>query len=153
MTAATAAPLHWRAQARCVDVPPSVFFPADPVTEARAVAICQTCPVKDPCRSWAHTHGERHGVWGGETEAGRAYALGSFVRRSTGPTRHHPQAEAEATAYPGSWVTAVTHAERVDVQTILDSYTAAGFTTRHTRADPPSSKARARFNVEIRKPA
>jgi WhiB family redox-sensing transcriptional regulator len=41
--------------------------------EARARAVCATCPVLAPCRAMARRHGE-NGFWGGESEEERAAA-------------------------------------------------------------------------------
>lgn len=38
--------------------------------ENAAIAICQTCPVIQECRQYAHANPE-YGVWGGETEEQR----------------------------------------------------------------------------------
>jgi WhiB family redox-sensing transcriptional regulator len=46
--------------------------------EAKARAICMSCPVLVQCRGFAHEHRE-HGFWGGESEEERALSL----RRST----------------------------------------------------------------------
>lgn len=43
------------------------------VREAKARAICRTCPVMSPCRAWAREHHE-YGLWGGESEQERAAA-------------------------------------------------------------------------------
>jgi len=39
--------------------------------EARAKAICATCPVEERCREEALGRGEIHGIWGGLTEKER----------------------------------------------------------------------------------
>ena len=41
--------------------------------EAAAIAICNTCPVKDVCRQYGRDT-QSLGVWGGETELERAIA-------------------------------------------------------------------------------
>lgn len=41
--------------------------------EAKAKALCRTCPVIEPCRQFAREERE-HGVWGGENEEERAAA-------------------------------------------------------------------------------
>jgi WhiB family transcriptional regulator, redox-sensing transcriptional regulator len=38
--------------------------------EAKAAAICETCPVAEPCRDYARQHHE-YGFWGGESEEDR----------------------------------------------------------------------------------
>ena len=41
--------------------------------EAEARALCMSCAVREPCRSWARDHRE-YGFWGGESEEERASA-------------------------------------------------------------------------------
>lgn len=40
-----------------------------------AVALCDRCPVRNECRSWALDHEERHGTWGGLSEKKRRRIL------------------------------------------------------------------------------
>ncbi|MGC4949340.1 WhiB family transcriptional regulator [Streptomyces sp. DT224] len=68
----------WQADAACRGVDSSVFYsPTGERVQARrrreeaARAICQRCPVIDPCRLFAMTTDQRFGVWGGRTEAER----------------------------------------------------------------------------------
>ncbi len=71
----------WARQARCADVPdPDIFFPRhdDPGTKARQ--LCQACPVRDACLTFAITNDERHGIWGVLDPAERA-ALRRKLRR------------------------------------------------------------------------
>lgn len=68
----------WGGTPRCVDADPAMFFPQIGANDqaAAAKAICQTCPVIDPCREWALDQDERFGVWGGLSERERARMLG-----------------------------------------------------------------------------
>jgi len=69
----------WQEHAACRGPLGSVFFPP-PVTErkrerrareAKAIRICQSCPVMAECRSYAISIREQHGVWGGLSERER----------------------------------------------------------------------------------
>jgi WhiB family redox-sensing transcriptional regulator len=53
--------------------PPSTFERKDERErrEARAKAICQVCPVRQPCAEYAITIREPFGIWGGLTEVER----------------------------------------------------------------------------------
>jgi WhiB family redox-sensing transcriptional regulator len=68
----------WRANAACLGNPVSMFFDPDPDGKrdfswhAAALAVCAECTVRDDCRDFAITMGERHGVWGGMTSSQRA---------------------------------------------------------------------------------
>ena len=42
--------------------------------ESRARAVCGICPVRDECLQHAIDHGERHGIWGGQTDRERRLA-------------------------------------------------------------------------------
>jgi WhiB family redox-sensing transcriptional regulator len=59
----------WREQARCRGVDPQVFHPPedDEVLEGEAKAICEICPVREPCLEYALAAREKDGVWGGYT--------------------------------------------------------------------------------------
>jgi WhiB family redox-sensing transcriptional regulator len=53
--------------------PPSTFERKDERErrEARAKAICQVCPVRQPCADYAIDIREPFGIWGGLTEIER----------------------------------------------------------------------------------
>jgi WhiB family transcriptional regulator, redox-sensing transcriptional regulator len=59
---------HWTGLAACAGHPDRrIWFPDFPVETARAIAVCQACPVKEPCLAYALSIGEFDGVWGGTT--------------------------------------------------------------------------------------
>jgi WhiB family redox-sensing transcriptional regulator len=65
--------VDWRDDAACLYADPGLFFP--PSTSGRALPqvekakeICQACPVRTPCLSWALEQGRSLGIWGGTTE-------------------------------------------------------------------------------------
>jgi len=59
----------WRDQARCRGMDPQVFHPAeeDEAGADAAKAICERCPVREPCMEFAISTREKEGVWGGLT--------------------------------------------------------------------------------------
>ncbi len=69
----------WQAKAACRGPHTSLFFPPSHFErkddkesrEARAKAICATCPVKRPCLEYALRIREPHGIWGGLNEVER----------------------------------------------------------------------------------
>ncbi|MET9086300.1 WhiB family transcriptional regulator [Streptomyces sp. NPDC090075] len=66
----------WREHAECRDEDPDLFFPIGTTGPSlqqtrRAKAVCERCPVQDPCLRWAMGTGQTVGVWGGTTEAER----------------------------------------------------------------------------------
>ena len=65
---------RWRDDAACLTADPEMFFPepADHVSAAAAVAVCNTCPVTDACLRDALETGEQHGIRGGLTPRHRA---------------------------------------------------------------------------------
>lgn len=87
----------WMAQAVCVGETETFFAPAGERPEARelrelkARAICGTCPVLSPCRSWAR-HYREYGFWGGESEEERA-AAGFRVEMPVGRIARYPRGE------------------------------------------------------------
>lgn len=66
--------MDWRDQASCRDEDPEIFFPlpSDDATEAKALAVCATCPVKAPCLAEAIELVIPYGIFGGVTEEVRA---------------------------------------------------------------------------------
>ena len=71
--------MTWRDLALCRLEDPEVFFPValegtaeGDAARAQAVSVCQACPVKAECLTFALDHGETEfGVWGGLTESQR----------------------------------------------------------------------------------
>ncbi|MER5435532.1 WhiB family transcriptional regulator [Streptomyces sp. NPDC002588] len=63
----------WWQAACCRGADTETFFPlpGDQATVQRALAICESCPVRIPCRRYALGSRERHGIWGGLTEETR----------------------------------------------------------------------------------
>ena len=66
----------WQALAACRYTDPDLFFPdGDPsapasiAQAAEAKQVCESCPVRRECTEFAA--GEKHGIWGGITEAER----------------------------------------------------------------------------------
>ena len=68
----------WRQAAACRDLDTTLFFvvgtgPDALAKEARAKAVCATCPVRLECLEYAIVTNQENGVWGGmgEEERGR----------------------------------------------------------------------------------
>ena len=64
---------RWRDQAACRDTDPELFFPIgstgavlDEIDAAKAV--CQECPVRQPCLQFALETNQDTGIWGGTSE-------------------------------------------------------------------------------------
>lgn len=66
-------PPAWYSSARCVDADPDVFFAEGKGTNdaAKAVEVCQSCPVLYDCLIYAVDDASLVGVWGGTTEKER----------------------------------------------------------------------------------
>jgi WhiB family redox-sensing transcriptional regulator len=73
----------WQTNAACRGPLSAIFFPpnsreqpaARAEREARARAICERCPVREPCLAYALRIREPHGIWGGLDERERAEML------------------------------------------------------------------------------
>ncbi|HEX2039687.1 MAG TPA: WhiB family transcriptional regulator [Acidimicrobiales bacterium] len=69
----------WQLKAACRGPQAVIFFPPanferkdeKEAREARAKAICATCPVRRPCLDYAIRIREPHGIWGGLNEVER----------------------------------------------------------------------------------
>ena len=72
--------LDWQEQAACRSYDNVLFFGPDQgeselekqAREARAKAVCQRCPVSDPCLEFAMETNQKYGIWGGLTDKERA---------------------------------------------------------------------------------
>jgi WhiB family redox-sensing transcriptional regulator len=69
---------EWQHQGACVDKDPESFFLESNMRgkqkrdrEQTAIAVCNTCPVKQECLDHALKVPEMYGVWGGMTEEQR----------------------------------------------------------------------------------
>ena len=73
----------WQLKAACRGPHSAIFFPPaqferkeeKEAREARAKAICATCPVREPCLEYALRIREPHGIWGGLNELERKQLL------------------------------------------------------------------------------
>lgn len=81
-------PWDWQPLASCRDQSAAVFFHPDgergtarTIREAKAKAICETCPVLGQCREHALAVREAYGVWGGLTATERKALLRAEERR------------------------------------------------------------------------
>jgi WhiB family transcriptional regulator, redox-sensing transcriptional regulator len=67
---------HWIQQARCAQSRERWWwFPDSPEDAQRAIAVCETCPVKDPCLSFALASADSETVRGGTTPKERLAML------------------------------------------------------------------------------
>lgn len=83
----------WWQAASCRGADTETFFPlpGDQSGVQRALAICELCPVRVPCRRYALGHRERHGIWGGLTEETRELLIHMGPPLTLGvPERHAP---------------------------------------------------------------
>lgn len=60
--------LEWHKRAACRNHPnPDLWFPERGGNTRAAKAICETCPVREPCLRYALDDPETQGVWGATT--------------------------------------------------------------------------------------
>ena len=83
----------WRDLAACLDVVSAdydPFFADTAELQAEAIAICETCLVRDDCLTFAVRTGQQYGIWGGQPQ--------QIIRRLIAADRagrpHHRQAPA-----------------------------------------------------------
>lgn len=96
---------EWIGDARCASIEPDVFFidfydnyphreapAAARALLAQARAVCDLCPVRQPCLEWALTN-EYYGIWAGTTPGERVEMRrsGSVVHRRTNFDITHPR--------------------------------------------------------------
>jgi WhiB family transcriptional regulator, redox-sensing transcriptional regulator len=61
----------WRDEAACRDVVTAdydPFFADSAELQAEAIAICESCVVRDDCLTFAVRTGQQYGIWGGQPE-------------------------------------------------------------------------------------
>lgn len=58
--------------AKCKSLDTNLFFADDVIGTNKAIAFCQTCPVKVPCGQYAMDNNIIYGVWGGLSIRARA---------------------------------------------------------------------------------
>jgi WhiB family redox-sensing transcriptional regulator len=85
MTITSLETARWQTRAACRGEMGNDFYP--PVhgerrperrmREARAKAVCASCPVRSECLETAVSNDERYGVWGGLTDSERRALLAS----------------------------------------------------------------------------
>ena len=63
--------MSWTMSAACASEDPDLFFTEEPDQVNRALAICNSCPMRELCLS-AALYFEEAGIWGGTTEHQRA---------------------------------------------------------------------------------
>jgi WhiB family transcriptional regulator, redox-sensing transcriptional regulator len=88
----------WRDRAACRDSVTADYDPffADTVDgQLKALAICESCPVRDACLTFAVRTGQQYGIWGGQPQQiiRRLIALDRAGRpRGRQAPAGHPQA-------------------------------------------------------------
>lgn len=64
-------PGDWFDLAACKGTDVHAWFPARGQSLKALRAVCETCPVREDCGTYALDHGIKHGVWGGLSERER----------------------------------------------------------------------------------
>ena len=70
----------WYEFALCRGLDPVLFYPEKYEDPKEAKNVCRDCAVKEICLEHALFTREKHGVWGGASEAGRRKILRSRAR-------------------------------------------------------------------------
>lgn len=61
----------WRARGACSGMDAKIFFPRQGEPTGPAISVCNRCPVRVECLTWALWNGEKIGIWGGTAERTR----------------------------------------------------------------------------------
>ncbi len=71
--------MDWQDSSACKEYDNVMFFGEEgeselekQAREARAKAVCQRCPVSEPCLEFAMETNQKYGIWGGLTDKERA---------------------------------------------------------------------------------
>ena len=73
----------WHKYAACLGTNPALFYSERGESTKEAKRICAVCVVRTQCRQYAELHGEKYGVWGGESEKQRRRRRSQSKRRPT----------------------------------------------------------------------
>lgn len=88
------ADMSWQDKANCRGVDTNLFYLEQGVSKENErkldiiLPLCNTCPVKGKCLSFAITNQIEHGVWGGLTPRERKYASRTRVQNRV-PRKSH----------------------------------------------------------------
>lgn len=55
----------WRDKSACRGLDPGIFYPSGDEDSPEAKAVCDDCPVRQPCLEHALAAREAEGIWGG----------------------------------------------------------------------------------------
>jgi WhiB family redox-sensing transcriptional regulator len=67
--------LTWKLAGACRYASTDLFYPASDNDAGPAKAVCESCPVLEPCLEYALTVREPEGIWGGRTFSERRSIL------------------------------------------------------------------------------
>jgi len=56
---------EWRNRGVCTEYDPELWFSPLPAMRVEAITICEDCPVRSACLSWARKTDQHFGIWGG----------------------------------------------------------------------------------------
>lgn len=65
----------WRQRGACRGLDPDIFYPPTDDEADAAKAVCEECPVREPCLEFALSTREAEGIWGGATARERRRIL------------------------------------------------------------------------------
>jgi WhiB family redox-sensing transcriptional regulator len=103
---------YWRDQAACRDIVTAKYDPffADTAElQAAALAICETCSVRDACLTFAVRTGQQYGIWGGQPQ--------QIIRRLIALERAgRPHADRSPANHPQASKTHCKHGHRFSVE-------------------------------------
>lgn len=89
-------PTDWMEHAVCRGLDTNIFYPSRGEAASPAIAICATCPVTQQCADYAVAIRQKHGIWGGLTEANRRR-----IERPTKPHKYGPPHGTESRYHRG----------------------------------------------------
>ena len=114
---------RWMLKASCASHDRDLWFPGPQhinalrAVQARAKAICQTCPVIDDCLAYALTNDIKHGTWGGLTVKERSKIRGCYPKPSLFSTEKGPISTGCASCGPPKPASSVERESQGDAQT------------------------------------
>jgi WhiB family redox-sensing transcriptional regulator len=92
----------WREFALCLNYQPYLWYSEEAGDAVKAVRICEECPVRSDCLSWAIARNESYGIWGGVSARRRMRMRAEMRQKGSSPSATIPTLDSHSAALQDS---------------------------------------------------